>query len=78
MASNDDVLEAKQNRGGRQSAAEWNHMKPSDNKKMVICKFCDSEVTKKIERVQNHLNKCANYKKINRQKVLVLSVIINR
>jgi hypothetical protein len=64
-------LEVKQSRGGRQSASEWQHMEFDDqNAKIVVCKYCNYQITKKIERVQNHLGKCANYKRRNRQLVI--------
>ncbi|CAH0561717.1 unnamed protein product [Brassicogethes aeneus] len=45
---------------GRKSSTEWTEVLESRSKSRVVCKYCQKEISKKVERVRSHLNKCKN------------------
>ena len=49
--------------GGKNKATEWNEVTYlSDQPNRVICNYYKESITKKIERVKNHLDKCRRRK----------------
>ena len=50
--------------GGRNKANKWNEVTIlGDQPNRVICNYCKESITKKIERVKSHLDKCRRKKK---------------
>ena len=50
-------------RPGRSKAKEWDLFEEIEDPNKVRCKQCETEVSKKIERVRVHLEKCRNSKR---------------
>lgn len=44
--------------GGRRIATEWSEVVNLENDTRVMCKYCKEMLSRKIERVRNHLKKC--------------------
>ena len=45
--------------GGRKKDSAWLEVNDIENEKgKVMCKFCEIVISKKIERVREHLSKC--------------------
>lgn len=44
--------------GGRKIATEWSEVVNVENDTRVMCKYCKEMVSRKIERVRNHLKRC--------------------
>ena len=53
--------------GGRKKDSAWLEVNDIENEKgKVMCKFCEIVISKKIERVREHLSKCKKkYKMTN-------------
>lgn len=44
--------------GGRKIATEWSQVVNLENDTRVMCRYCKELISRKIERVRNHLKKC--------------------
>ena len=56
---------------GRKSASEWTEVLECSNNSRVVCKYCQQQISKKVERVRSHLNKCKNRCEYKQEKILI-------
>lgn len=55
--------------GGRSKALEWEYVVRLPNNK-ARCKFCNHEVSGKVERIRRHLEKCSKFMENNNSEVI--------
>ena len=61
--------------GGRKRLDEWcevSEIEGEEGKTLVHCNYCRKKISKRIERVKNHLNKCQirrNHESIDKKSI---------
>lgn len=57
------ALKSDSGKGGRKMSLEWVHVFTEKNNEKTItkCKYCDSVLSSKIERIRTHLKKCCKF-----------------